>query len=140
MSLLGLPMYKLNLWCMIVPPLGSHGRLWGFAPWPPMTACGRHNYTHSGTVQSQETAQRHVEYAILCSICCICCIHNMCCSFFLFVVFVVFIVFVGYLPTAHLSDMYFNKYAIQSCFIVLFFYLFICLLTHKYLQALQGTF
>ena len=45
MSLLGLPMYKLNLWCMIVPPLGSHGRLWGFAPWPPMTACGRHNHT-----------------------------------------------------------------------------------------------
>ena len=26
MSLLGLPMYKLNLWCMIVPTLGSHGR------------------------------------------------------------------------------------------------------------------
>ena len=45
MSLLGLPMYKLNLWCMIVPPLGSHGRPWGFAPWPPMTACGRHNHT-----------------------------------------------------------------------------------------------
>ena len=44
------PMTKLNLWCIIVPPLGSHGR---------------HNYTHSGTVQSQETAQRHVEYAIL---------------------------------------------------------------------------
>ena len=58
------PMTKLNLWCMIVPPLGSHGRPRGFAPWPPMTACGRHNHTHSGTVQSQETAQRHVEYVI----------------------------------------------------------------------------
>ena len=45
MSLLGLPMYKLNLWCMIVPPLGSHGRPGGFAPWPPMTACRRHNST-----------------------------------------------------------------------------------------------
>ena len=38
-------MTKLNLWCMIVPPLGSHGRPWGFAPWPPMTACRRHNHT-----------------------------------------------------------------------------------------------
>ena len=39
------PMTKLNLWCIIVPPLGSHGRPWGFAPWPPMTACGTHNHT-----------------------------------------------------------------------------------------------